>query len=221
MARILKDWNMAQAQSTFDDEIIRESARQILEQSEFREEETAYVIQKWLSKLGDWLKSFQEWSADNPFYTWIIITGLIIILILLVTHIIYTAFGDSFGGKKTHLTHTGNGRSMEVLEGKASSWREALEKAKSALASGQLHEAIWIGHRVLLGLLDEIGCIQFQGYKTNTTYLRELGKQHAWFDLLNRFTLTYETNVYGSEKSEAEEIQTLLGEVAVCMEESS
>jgi len=73
----------------------------------------------------------------------------------------------------------------------------------------------------LLGLLDEIGCIQFQGYKTNTTYLRELGQQHAWFDLLKRFTHTYETNVYGSVEIEEEEIQSLLGEVVTCMEESS
>jgi hypothetical protein len=212
---------MAQAQSMFDDEIIRESARDILEQSEFREEEAAYVIQKWLSKLGDWLGSFQDWTANHPIYTWLIIIGLLIILILLVTHIIYTAFGDSFGARKAQLACTGAGRSMEVLEGKASSWREGLDKAKSALASGQLHEAIWIGHRVLLGLLDEIGCIQFQGHKTNTTYLRELGQHHAWFDLLNRFTHTYETNVYGCKQSEVEEIRTLLGEVVTCVEESS
>ena len=212
---------MAQAQSMLDDEMIRESARDILGQSEFREEETAYVIQKWLSRLGDWLHSFQDWSAENSFYTWLIIIGLLIILILLVAHIVHTAFGDSFVGKKSQLTHSGHGRSIEVLEGKASSWREGLDKARNALTSGQLHEAIWIGHRVLLGLLDEIGCIQFQGYKTNTTYLRELGQQHAWFDLLNRFTHTYETNVYGSVEIEEEEIQSLLGEVVTCMEESS
>lgn len=204
-----------------DDEMIRESARDILGQSEFREEETAYVIQKWLSRLGDWLHSFQDWSAENSFYTWLIIIGLLIILILLVAHIVHTAFGDSFVGKKSQLTHSGHSRSIEVLEGKASSWREGLDKARNALTSGQLHEAIWIGHRVLLGLLDEIGCIQFQGYKTNTTYLRELGQQHAWFDLLNRFTHTYETNVYGSVEIEEEEIQSLLGEVVTCMEESS
>jgi len=212
---------MAQTQSMLDDEIIRESARDILEQSEFREEETAYLIQKWLGRFGDWLHSFQDWSAENPFYTWLIIIGLLIVLILLVTHIVYTAFGDSFGGKKSQAPQSGSGRSMEVLEGKASSWREGLEKARTALTSGQLHEAIWIGHRVLLGLLDEIGCIQFQGYKTNTTYLRELGQQHAWFDLLKRFTQTYETNVYGSVEIEEEEIQSLLGEVVTCMEESS
>lgn len=212
---------MVQAPPILEDDIIRESARDILDQSEFQEQETSYVLQKWIRKLGDWLEAFQEWSADNPFYTWLIIIGLLIILILLITHIVYTAFGDSFGGNKNRSAHAGNGRSMEVLEGKASSWREGLDKARSALASGQIHEAIWIGHRVLLGLLDEVGCIQFQGYKTNTTYLRELGQQHAWFDLLKRFTHTYEITVYGSEDGEVGEIQSLLGELVDCVEESS
>ena len=212
---------MAQAPLKLDDEIIRESARDILDQSEFQQQETAYVIQKWISKFGDWIKAFQDWSAANPFYTWLIIIGLLIILILLITHIVYTAFGDSIGANKKQSAYANNGRSMEVLEGKASSWREGLEKARSALAAGQLHEAIWIGHRVLLGLLDEVGSIQFQGCKTNTTYLRELGRQHAWFDLLKRFTHTYEITVYGSEDGEAGEIQSLLGELVECVEESS
>ena len=212
---------MALANSTFHDGIIRESARDILDQPEFREAEAAYVIQKWMNRLGDWIESFQDWTAENPLYTWLIIAGLLIILILLVTHIIYTAFGDSFGNKNSHPARPGKNRSMEVLEGKASSWREGLDKAQSALASGRLHEAVWIGHRVLLGLLDETGCIQFQGYKTNTTYLLELGRNHAWFDLLDRFTHTYESNVYGSKESETEEIHCLLGEVVACMEEAS
>jgi hypothetical protein len=38
---------------------------------------------------------------------------------------------------------------------------------------------------------------------------------------LNRFTHTYETNVYGCKQSEVEEIRTLLGEVVTCVEESS
>lgn len=201
--------------------MIRERAREILDQSEFRQQETAYVLQKWLSRLSDWLEKFQEWSAKHPVYTWMIIIGLIIILILLIVHIVYTAFGDSFVSSRSKLMHLANDRSLEVLEGKAASWSEGLEKAKSALASGQSHEAIWIGHRVLLGLLDELGCIQFQGFKTNTTYLRELNSQNTWYDLLQRFTQTYEMVIYGSEPCESGDIQRLLGEVVDCMKASS
>ena len=212
---------MAQTQRILDDDIIRERARDILDRSEFRQEETAYVLQKWLDKLLGWLELFQEWSANNPGYTWLIIIGLIIILALLVTHIVYTAFGDSFGGAKSKSMYASNDRSAEVLEGKASSWREGLEKARLAVEAGQLHEAIWIGHRVLLGLLDELGCIHFQGFKTNSAYLHELGHQHAWYDVLQRFTHTYENTVYGSEPGETRNIQRLLGEVVDFMKAST
>ena len=219
--RLFPRGDMTQAHTVISDDSIRKSAKEIFETNEFRQEETAYLFQKWLNKMGDLLNSFQDWTAAHPAYTWLLIAGLMIILILLIAHIVYSAFGDSLGGSaETRHTYKAD-RSLEVLEGKATSWRQGFEKANSALASGQSQEAIWIGHRVLLGWLDEAGSIHFQGHKTNTAYLIELGPQDARFDLLNRFTSEYEAVVYGNGSCDTEEIRSLLDELMDRMQESS
>ena len=212
---------MTQAHTVISDDSIRKSAKEIFETSEFRQEETAYLFQKWLNKMGDLLNSFQDWTAAHPAYTWLLIAGLMIILILLIAHIVYSAFGDSLGGATETSRPYKADRSLEVLEGKATSWRQGFDKANSALTSGQSHEAIWIGHRVLLGWLDEAGSIHFQGHKTNPAYLIELGPQDARFDLLNRFTRKYEAVVYGNGSCDTEEIRSLLDELMDRMQESS
>ena len=203
-----------------NDDQIRAGAQEIMEGREFQELETSYAFEKWIRKREAWLDSFQDWSAANTGYTWLIITVLLIILIALLTHIIYTTFSDSFGGKTMSKSGSIGSRSMEVLEGKARSWQEGFELARGALEAGKYREAIWISHRVLLGLLDELGCIRFQGYKTNTTYLDELEKNHAWHDLLTRFTRIYEQAIYGTGSLAKDELQTLLSELDLCVRES-
>ena len=40
--------------------------------------------------------------------------------------------------------------------------------ARDELKEGDVRRAVWIAHRVLLGLLDEQGAIKFAGWKTNS-----------------------------------------------------
>mgnify|MGYP001427127218 FL=1 len=63
--RLFPRGDMTQAHTVISDDSIRKSAKEIFETNEFRQEETAYLFQKWLNKMGDLLNSFQDWI---PYY---------------------------------------------------------------------------------------------------------------------------------------------------------
>ena len=128
---------MTQAHTVISDDSIRKSAKEIFETSEFRQEETAYLFQKWLNKMGDLLNSFQDWTAAHPAYTWLLIAGLMIILILLIAHIVYSAFGDSLGGATETSRPYKADRSLEVLEGKT----EQLQRNEPGEKCATRHDA--------------------------------------------------------------------------------
>lgn len=105
------------------------------------------------------------WSAANPVWAWVVFGILLGLLILLVVHIVRVGL-QSTGGRSAAGDLRARAR-WAMLEGAGNSWQEGLRSAFEALERGELRRAVWIAHRVLLGLLDEQGAITFAGFKTN------------------------------------------------------
>lgn len=137
------------------------------------------------------------WSAANPVWAWVVFGILLGLLILLVIHIIRVGL-QSTGGRSAAGDLRARAR-WAMLEGAGNSWQEGLRSAFEALERGELRRAVWIAHRVLLGLLDEQGAITFAGFKTNAAYVQECAPQHPFFPTLQALTEVYERVIYADQ----------------------
>ncbi len=172
-------------------------------------------IDDFLRWLAEKLGGLFQWSSDHPVAGKALIALLVVVLAGLVAYIVYTFYqviapslrGGRGGGPGDRKTP------WEVLEGQAHDWPEALVKARRMLDTGNLRQAVWIGHRVLLGLLDETEVVQFAGWKTNTDYLGECPRTQPEFATLNEFTNVYDRAIYAHRSVESNRIARLLDEV--------
>jgi Domain of unknown function (DUF4129) len=102
---------------------------------------------------------------------------------------------------------------LDVTDGTASSWDEAMTLARRVLAEGNLRDCLWLGHRLLLLRLDHQDSIVFDRSKTNGAYLRECSSTARGRELLERLTECYEEVVYAHRTVPADEVKRLLAEV--------
>jgi hypothetical protein len=194
------------------DDLVRETVRQVLSRPEFSR--TGEI--PWFTALIRWFEEasgkFTAWAGNHPVLGWVVLVLLVVVLVALVLHLIYLAMGGALpwrtsGGEASPPPGT-------ILEGEADSWQQGLAKAQEALAQGNLRLAVWITHRVLLGLLDENGSIRFARGKTNTEYLNECPRAHPRYETLSRLTQVYDRVVYGHRAVSAAAIAPLLGDVS-------
>jgi hypothetical protein len=197
-----------------DPETIRNVTRQIIDQPEFNEP------WPWIEKLvalsnmiRDWLNSLEAWAAANPQLARVLAIVVVILLMLLLIHLLYLAFGDLIPWKRSRSAAQARSARWEILQGAATNWREAAEIALRLLQEGNLRRAVWIAHRVMLGLLDERGAIKFAGWKTNSYYLRECAASHPWYGTFAELTSVYERAVYAQQATAAASIEQLVQRV--------
>jgi len=138
---------------------------------------------------------------------------VVIISLLLLIHLLYLAFGDLMPWKRSRSNSPARSSRWEILQGAATNWREAAELALRLLQEGNLRRAVWIAHRVMLGLLDERGAIKFAGWKTNSYYLRECAASHPWYGTFAELTSVYERAVYAQQATAAASIEQLVQRV--------
>jgi len=180
-----------------DPEAIREVTKEVLSRPEFAGPNAwQEVIAAILKELAKGLTAVTAWSAENPRLATIVSVILGLILLALLLHIVYLSLGDLLPFRRKKETRSAAAPRWDILEGKAKNWREALELARAMLAEGDLRRAIWLAHRVLLGLLDEEGAIRFEGWKTNSQYLRECAAGHPWYGAFAELTDIYEQAIY-------------------------
>lgn len=176
---------------------IREVTQEILARREFLSEATSMPwYLELLNRLEEWARQFSVFTRDHPFLGWLLMVVLIVIALGLLLHLLYVALGDLLPWNRRKRDPP-RPSPWTILEGAAESWHSALGKAFGALAQGNERLAVWIGHRVLLGLLDEQGAIRFARGKTNSDYLSECAADHPWRETLLRCTEIYERVVYG------------------------
>jgi phage shock protein PspC (stress-responsive transcriptional regulator) len=202
-------------------EKIREVTREILERPEFTEPSRwSEIFLETLKAIKEWLDALGAWSQANPILARVLFVVALVILFACLAHLIYLALADvlPFGRKKDRTTPRST--RWEILQGAATNWHEALKVARDRLSEGNVRRAIWIAHRVLLGLLDEQGAIKFAGWKTNSHYLGECARNHPWYPTFAELTDLYENTVYASRSASADAADILLHRVAQLFSET-
>lgn len=195
-------------------EAIREATREVLTRPEFTEPSRWYeIFFELLKTIKEWLDALGAWSAANPVFARVLFVIAILVLLTCLAHLMYLALADvlPFGRKKDRSTPSST--HWEILQGTAANWHEALKVARDMLREGNVRRAIWIAHRVLLGVLDEQGAIKFAGWKTNSHYLGECPRSHPWYPTFAELTELYDSAVYASRSASANTADALVNRV--------
>ncbi len=195
------------AQNLPSPEQIREATREVLGRPEFAEPprwhqtllDILHAIKEWLDRIG-------SWSEAHPTLARVLFILAVILLLACLAHVLYLALADTLPFRRSRDTGRARSARWEIFEGAAGDWREALQLARASLAEGDLKRAVWIAHRVLLGLLDQEGAVQFAGWKTNSHYLRECAPAHPWHRIFTELTELYEQAIYASRPISAERV---------------
>jgi hypothetical protein len=195
-------------------EQIRKATQAVLERPEFAEPPAwNQMLLKIMQGIRDWLDSIGSWSEANPALARAVFICAAIILFACLAHLLYLALADTLPFRRRPPASDGKNARWKILEGEASDWREALALARAKLADGDLRRAVWIAHRVLLGLLDEQGAVRFAGWKTNSQYLRECAATHPWHRIFSELTELYEQTVYASRPIAAERVAASVAQI--------
>lgn len=195
-------------------EKIREATRRVLDRPEFTEPSRWYqslidmvnAIREWLNRLGNW-------SEAHPTLARVLFIIAIVILLVCLAHLLYLALADVLPLRRKRDRAAARPARWEILQGAATNWREALELARAMLNQGNPRRAVWIAHRVLLGLLDQQGAVKFAGWKTNSYYLGECALDHPWRATLAELTELYEQAVYASRQISSAAAEQLVARV--------
>ncbi|MEE8587081.1 MAG: hypothetical protein V3T83_19745 [Acidobacteriota bacterium] len=196
-----------------DAEKVESVTREVLSRSEFQQG----VFEDWIEYAGSllWnrLSSLADWAEAHPTLRWVVAALLVAQLLLLVGHMLYTIGKGIPSGRSIRQLGLSRAGAWEILDGKARSWEEALRVARRALAGGDLYQAVWIGHRLLLGLLDQKGALRFLKWKTNSDYLKECSSQADGYRLLRDFSQAYDDVVYAHREASSHGIEELLNQI--------
>src|SRR5688572_19014173 len=163
-------------------EKIREATREVFQRPEFTEPSRWHeIFLEMLKTIKEWLDALGAWSEANPIFARILFVVALLVSVACLAHLIYLALADVLPFGRIKSSAPPRPSRWEILQGTATNWHEALKIARDMLSEGNARRAIWIAHRVLLGLLDEQGAIKFAGWKTNSHYLGECARSHPWY----------------------------------------
>jgi hypothetical protein len=203
-------------------EVIREATREILDRPEFAEPSRWYeVFLEMFKAIKQWLDALGAWSEANPALARVLFVVALLLLIACLAHLTYLALADVLPFRRRKDSAAPRASRWEILEGTATNWHEALAIARNVLGEGNVRRAVWIAHRVLLGLLDEQGAIKFAGWKTNSHYLAECAHSHPWYPTFAELTELYENAVYASRSAPINAADALVRRVGQLCGETS
>ncbi len=201
----------AQVNPLPDPATIREVTREVLDRAEFTEPSRWHeILLEILKALNEWLGSLSAWSEANPMLARIIFVLALLLLIACLAHLLYLSLADVLPLGRKRDGAAARPAHFEILQGAANDWREALHVARRMLKENNSRRAIWIAHRVLLGLLDQQGAIKFAGWKTNSHYLSECAQAHPWYATFSDLTQIYEKTVYAKRNAPLDIAEALL-----------
>ena len=203
-------------------EQIRNATQAVLERAEFAEPSRWYeIVIEALKTLKHWLDGLGAWSEAHPSLARIFFIIALVILLACLGHLFYLALADVLPFRQKKARGGMGSARWDILEGAATNWRDALQLAGTLLRDGDLRRAIWITHRVLLGLLDEQGAIKFAVWKTNSHYLAECLLTHPWYATFTELTDLYEGTVYGNRSASRDTAESLVARVNRFCDETS
>jgi hypothetical protein len=203
-------------------EQIRHATQAVLERSEFAEPSRWYeILIEALKTLKRWLDGLGDWSQAHPSLARVFFIIALLVLLACLGHLFYLALADVLPFQRKKDRASARSARWDILEGVATNWREALQLARALLGAGNLRRAIWITHRVLLGLLDEQGAIKFAIWKTNSHYLAECARTHPWYGTFTELTDLYEGTVYANRSASRDTAESLVTRVNQFCDETS
>jgi len=183
---------------------VRRATEEVLIRPEFRSAQGDDLLARIFRWIGGQLTALGDWAGAHPVGAWVLIVLLLLVLAAIIVHIVYT-FRRVFARVGTDAAD-GRRRSAsvgEVLEGAAKDYRTAIELAIQAARQGEVRRAVWLGHRVLLGLLDAAGSLAFAAWKTNMHYLAECPTAQTMRPLLASLSEEYDRVVYAHRPGSA------------------
>lgn len=203
-------------------EQIRHATQAVLERSEFAEPSRWYeIVIQALKALKNWLDALEGWSQAHPSLARVFFIIALLVLLACLGHLFYLALADVLPFQRKKDRATERSARWDILEGAATNWREALQLARAMLRDGNLRRAIWIVHRVLLGMLDEQGAIKFAIWKTNSHYLAECTRTHPWYGTFTELTDLYEGAVYANRSPSQDTAESMVARVNQFCDETS
>lgn len=177
-------------------EAIRSTTKAVLARPEFQPETDPFDI---LRKLLD---SLDGVGAGLPAWVgWLFLAGATTLIVYLLTRLLPGPSARSARRNRAAVL-------VDVLEGAATTPEEALRHARQAFENGNLRQALWIAHRLLLYQLDEQEALRFAGHKTNADYRRECSDP-----LLAEVSEDYDRVIYAQRDIEPERVESYLHRV--------
>ena len=177
---------------------IRNVTREVLSRPDFSGPSSwEQIVITLLKALAEWLDGLASWSIEHPYLARTLAAVLVLAAVGCLAHLLYLTLGDRLMFESSKDADPTRRPRWEILQGTAKTWREALQVARRMIDEGDGRRAVWIAHRALLGLLDEQGAIRFDGWKTNSHYLRECARNHPWYSTFAELTEMYEQSIYG------------------------
>ncbi len=193
-----------------DDPEIEAITQSTLSQPEFQRQSSRGWWASLMESVRPWLLSQLSGARGlSSLLAYLLLAGLMVAVGLAL----FSLFSLSSGGLQTLAGLRGRSRAWRSLEGEAGSWEEALLKARQALAEGRLYNAVWIMHRVFLGLLDQREVVDFAKWKTNRDYLRECPREDPAFPLFATVSHAYDRVVYAHLPISADRLAELLDQI--------
>lgn len=159
--------------------------------------------------LREWFNDLGAWSLSSPDQARVVIYVLVFLLLAIFAHLVYTVVSE-FHLKPKIAAARRKKNTVVALEGEADDWDDAVAQAQAAKGRGDYHRALWIMHRLFLGVLDTRQVIRFARWKTNTDYLEEALTARDDHKLLAQLTQAYEQVVYGHQEIDAHQVDGLL-----------
>jgi hypothetical protein len=184
-----------------DDDTIRHHLDDVLSRPEFHPEENFWVqLVKLINRFFGWLNGLGD---SSPALFWLLLTGLVIVLILLVSHIAWSVV------KVLRLPgHISPEDDLKGRRGRLSS--ACREEAARHAAAGNFTEAIRFLFLALVYRFDESGRVSFQKAYTNREYLTHFGDRPSLYRDLKVFVDTLDDNWYGQRSTERERYENCL-----------
>jgi hypothetical protein len=196
-------------------ETIQQVTREILSRSEFQ---SAPTTGTWWYTLGEWfVRTFEalvHWSQAHPIARWVMVGLLSLLCLLILVHLMTLVRQDMSPHRHPHhMPSAASTAAWNTSSHLVPPWDTLRHEVGTALRQGDGYRAIWILHRLLVGMLAQQGVLRHASWKTNADYVRECPRSHAAYATLVDVTRAYEQIVYAHRPLPLVRLSALLAQV--------
>lgn len=160
----------------------------------------AGIVSRFWAWVADQLQAFGELKVTHPWIWWLVVSWLVITVLALLAHLIWTTLQAARRGEDAGPEGAG-AKSRAPKPRTAADWEA--EAARLA-AEGRMRQAAAALYQALLLRLDGRGAVRFDPSKTPGDYRREARKQPEASQRLNAFLRLFEPVAFGGRRLDAE-----------------